>query len=49
MAVQDDEEYKTLVFSDNYIQVYPDTFQHEGEVNIKVVLKDIICISSFRE
>ena len=45
LYLQDDDEYKTLVFSDNYIQVYPGTHQLEGEVTIKVLhTKRYICI-----
>ena len=38
MALQDDDEYKTVVFSDNSSQVYPNNSEPDGEVTI--ILED---------
>ena len=32
MSLQDDEEYKTVVFSDHSSQVYPNNSEPDGEV-----------------
>ena len=41
MELQDDDEYKTLVFSDSYIQISPDALQFEGELARRDVLKTL--------
>ena len=39
MALQDDDEYKTVVSGDNYNKVHPNDSQSDGELTIKLVLQ----------
>ena len=40
MALQDDDEYKTVVSRDNYNKVHPNDSQSDGELTIKLVLQE---------
>ena len=39
MALQDDDEYKTVISRDNYNKVHPNDSQSDGELTIKLVLQ----------